>query len=88
MGRNFLRYNHFDTREGEKMTSESIGELVARASSKVGSVTELAKILGVSRSTVSRWIHGVHVPSADYMIAMQVLIKGKKNNGNGNSTDN
>lgn len=77
MGCYSLWCNHFIAREGEKM-SENIGEIVAKAALKAGSVTELARILNVSRSTVSRWIHGVHVPSADYMIAMQVLLKEKK----------
>lgn len=58
--------------------SENIGEIVAKAALKAGSITQLANILGVSRSTVSRWIHGVHVPSSDYMIAMQAMIKKEK----------
>jgi DNA-binding transcriptional regulator YdaS (Cro superfamily) len=58
--------------------SAEITKIIKKAILHVGSGTILAQILGVNRSSVSRWLHGVHMPSADYMIAMQTMIKEKK----------
>jgi transcriptional regulator with XRE-family HTH domain len=38
-----------------------------------GSVTELAKILNVSRGSVSRWRNGKNMPSADFLLKLQKI---------------
>lgn len=67
-----------NNRKGEKMSESEITKIVKKAIVRVGSGAILARILGVSRSSVSRWLHGIHMPSADYMIAMQAMIREKK----------
>lgn len=60
------------------MSENEITKIIRKAILHVGSGTVLAKILGVNRSSVSRWLHGVHMPSADYIIAMQAMIRDRK----------
>lgn len=60
------------------MSENEITKIIRKAILHVGSGTILAQILGVNRSSVSRWLHGVHMPSADYMIAMQAMVREKK----------
>jgi hypothetical protein len=78
MGCDYRRAYYCSGREGQKMIENEITKIVKRAIKHVGSGTDLAKILGINRSSVSRWLHGVHIPRADYMIAMSAMVKGKK----------
>lgn len=52
-----------------------IVRIVKKTIKHMGSVTALANHLGINRSSISRWIHRVHVPSANYLLIMQNILE-------------
>lgn len=53
------------------MTKKEIGELIRRGRKRAGfTLEDIGKIIGVSRSTVSKWENGLQYPSGEQMILL------------------